>query len=278
MAGMSDKDIRVGAFTVHRSKESLGKGSFGAVFKGTYVKKNSPVAVKQIKYLTEESLGKTFMMDMAKKEIKSLMTLNGHPNIVEYYDHWDDGSSFWLIMEYCQLGDLEHYILNHKKNPDLHTKIQLMLQCARGIAFMHSFEPPFVHRDVKLKNFLVTRNSLGEDVVKVTDFGVAKFLEESIGQTSVGEGIMKTLAGTPPFMAPEFWETDKEIAYTSSIDIFSLGLVFQALLLYPKSLTKDNGILPIVGRSQIIHVIFTIFSPNLFLYLTNTCEEISSHP
>ena len=238
-------DFPMAPFIVHLSKP-LGKGTFGSVFLATHHKRKTKAALKKIQYAEANEANNTFIMKMAEKEIQNMMCCDGHPNIVRYFQHFDDGTSFWLAMEYCELGDLDHYLLNHNTNPDLQTKINLMLQCTRGIAFMHTFSPPFVHRDIKLKNYLVTHED-GKDVVKVTDFGVAKLILDSpLGKTAAAaSNFMQTFAGTPSFMAPEFFDSEKTLQYGAYVDIFSLGLVLQTLLNFSE---ENKSTLPQIGK------------------------------
>ena len=211
----------------------LGAGTFGKVYLGKARDTGQEVAIKRIQYRMEMGATNAYMVKMAQTEIRSAMSLNGHPNVVEFLDYFDDGISFWLTMEYCPLGDLDRYLHDKCRDFDLNRKMDIMLQCVKGIAFMHSFEPPMVHRDIKPKNFLVS--GVGEITVKATDFGVAKLLEKTSqdGNTCYGGSLyMNTFVGSPAFMAPEMFEMDKELHYSSAVDIFSLGLLLQVLLMF----------------------------------------------
>ncbi len=116
---------------------------------------------------------------------------------------------------------LENIIQNSKKN-----RIELMVQISRGLNFLH--ESKIAHRDIKPENILLEPLAEGRPIiVKLTDFGLAKFHDPE-DPTST----MHTKLGTENYMAPEFWikTPDGERRYTKSVDIFALGLTFQAIL------------------------------------------------
>ena len=100
-----------------------------------------------------------------------------------------------------------------------------------------------VHRDVKPGNFLVAMDEDGRVLAKITDFGLSK-LHASHSKS----GIMSSNVGTLAFKAPEFWMQDKDgfIKYNSSIDIFALGLTFQAIV----QGLKDSKLIPIADDKQ----------------------------
>ena len=72
-------------------------------------------------------------------------------------------------------------------------------------------------------------------MIKLTDFGLAK----DIDMTTTSQ--LKSIAGTPAFMAPEIYEKKP---YTDAVDVFTLGLVFLGLLLHEK---EDTYVVPSTG-------------------------------
>ena len=81
-----------------------------------------------------------------------------------------------------------------------------------------------MHRDSKLGNYLVTKID-DQFVVKLTDFGLSKLLEDQVGN----ENIMKTRVGTRYYRAPELLSGAE---YSDAVDIFSLGLVIMVVFKY----------------------------------------------
>lgn len=83
-----------------------------------------------------------------------------------------------------------------------------MLQIAEGIQHLHSIN--IIHRDLKPENILLVK-----DRVKITDFGMAKIIENDM--------TLKTQAGTPLYLAPEILNG---AGYTEKVDVWSLGIIF----------------------------------------------------
>ena len=144
--------------------------------------------------------------------------------------------TFWILMEFCSLGDLSEYLENNKAI-DLMSKIKIKHQSASAVAFMHRQNPPIIHRDLKLQNILMTSQG-GEDIFKLTDFGLSKVFRDkhtpSFSTLFRGNAqAMTTICGSDYFMAPElFTKQDGQLQYDSSIDVFALGLVHMVVLDY----------------------------------------------
>jgi len=94
---------------------------------------------------------------------------------------------------------------------------------AKGMIFMHSLKPPFMHRDLKSLNVLIQNKVKGpedEILCKIADFGLTRQIEESSNYTSA-------LAGTFHWMAPEVLENNK---YSTAADVYSFGIVVWEIL------------------------------------------------
>ncbi|KAM8831686.1 serine/threonine-protein kinase pdik1l-B isoform 2-T2 [Spinachia spinachia] len=125
--------------------------------------------------------------------------------------------ALWLVMEYCDGGDLNHYLLS--RPPDGERCRSVVRQLCSGVAFLHGLG--ITHRDLKPDNVLVCVTQRGP-VVKVADFGLSKMSEGRVH----GEHFSST-CGSDFFMAPEVWGG---LAYTAQADIFSLGVMCWAVL------------------------------------------------
>ena len=142
--------IKLGQYAVNLH-DILGRGGFGIVYSGTDEKAGKKVAVKKIKIVKDED------GYMAMQEIKHFDRLPAHPNLIRLLDFHYKDRAFWMVMDFCDAGDLDVYVCEN--NPDLGEKLSLMFQCACAIAHMHSASPPVVHRDVKPANVLLFRES-----------------------------------------------------------------------------------------------------------------------
>ncbi|ELT92882.1 hypothetical protein CAPTEDRAFT_54918, partial [Capitella teleta] len=196
---------------------SLGRGAFGEVFRGYKLQRKYRVAAKQVKLPDKSSQGKQMILD----EIQSLRMLSGHENIITLYECFFDDVSTWLVMDFCDLGDMDSFFQTYK--PNLTTCMKLACMCACAVSYMHNQSEPIVHRDIKPANILLKSNRHGEVIVKMTDFGLAKIIEH----TTLSTQYMQTFCGTMAFMAPEIILQQK---YTRSVDVFSLGLVYLSML------------------------------------------------
>ena len=124
-------------------------------------------------------------------------------------------------MDLCQLDDLNKYcklkVVTHKQ------KIQIMTQIMKGVKYLHDND--IIHRDIKPGNILVASDNPMS--LQITDFDVSKFLEDN-SETSA----MTSNVGTIAFKAPEFYQRQPggKLHYLRSVDVFSCGLTFLALL------------------------------------------------
>src|SRR5262249_17746634 len=133
-----------------------------------------------------------------------------HPNIVQVFETGEHGGRPWLALEYVNGGTLAGR-LNGTPLPPLPAA---RLAAAPGRAVQYAHEKGVVHRDLKPANILL----LADLVPKITDFGLAKRLDEA-GDTRTG-----AVLGTPSYMAPEQAEGKvKEVGPLS--DVYALGAI-----------------------------------------------------
>lgn len=139
----------------------------------------------------------------------------------------------WFVMEFCEGGDLNQFILSRK--PDPQTNNSFMLQLTSAVAFLH--ENNIVHRDLKPDNILISEK-WGAPVLKVADFGLSKVCaglgnnvqgkdgEHKNKTVNINKFWLSSACGSDFFMAPEVWEGH----YTAKADIFALGIIIWAML------------------------------------------------
>ncbi|KAK7907346.1 hypothetical protein WMY93_015958 [Mugilogobius chulae] len=129
--------------------------------------------------------------------------------------------ALWLVMEFCDGGDLNQFLLSTP--PDEESNHSVVLQLSSAIAFLHRLG--ITHRDLKPANVLVCVTAKGP-VVKVADFGLSKMAEGSLTGDLCRQHFSST-CGSDFYMAPEVWGGQ---SYTAQADIFSLGVMFWAVL------------------------------------------------
>ncbi|KAG7509491.1 serine serine/threonine-protein kinase pdik1l-B-like [Solea senegalensis] len=129
--------------------------------------------------------------------------------------------ALWLVMEYCDGGDLNQYLLS--RPPDEQRNHSVVLQLSSAVSFLHSLG--ITHRDLKPDNVLVCDTAKGP-IVKVADFGLSKMSEGLVDGDLTRQHFSST-CGSDFYMAPEVWGG---LTYTAQADIFSLGVMFWAVL------------------------------------------------
>lgn len=204
----------------YNPKELIGHGAFAVVFRGRHKKKpNFPVAIKSI---TKKSLAKS--QNLLGKEIKILKELTElhHENVVALLDCKESQHNVYLVMEYCNGGDLADY-LTVKGTLSEETIRCFLIQLAGAMKAL--FAKGIVHRDLKPQNILLSHNcgknlpSPENITLKIADFGFARFLQDG--------NMAATLCGSPMYMAPE---VIMSLQYDAKADLWSLGtIVFQCL-------------------------------------------------
>ena len=170
---------------------------------------------------------------IALKKIKNFQHITPHKHIVKMLDYHFYQNSFWIVMEYCDRGDLDKYM--HKYRPDADAQRKIMHQCASAVFHLHSLDTPMIHRDIKPSNILFKREG-ASDVLKLTDFGISKVME--------GQQVSRTCAGTELFMPPEMI---LEKGYNQTVDTYALGLVYLAMITFNPN---HGAMFPLSGKHR----------------------------
>uniref|UniRef100_A0A8C1MX26 non-specific serine/threonine protein kinase n=1 Tax=Cyprinus carpio TaxID=7962 RepID=A0A8C1MX26_CYPCA len=196
----------VGKFEFSR-KDLIGHGAFAVVFKGRHREKHDwEVAVKCI---NKKNLAKS--QTLLGKEIKILKELK-HENIVALHDFQETASSVYLVMEYCNGGDLADYL--HSKGTLSEDTIRVFLQQIAG-AMRVLQAKGIIHRDLKPQNILLSlpagrKSHSNNTCIKIADFGFARYLQNNM--------MAATLCGSPMYMASSpqdlrlFYEKNKTLS------------------------------------------------------------------
>ncbi|KAK5929793.1 hypothetical protein CgunFtcFv8_010997 [Champsocephalus gunnari] len=206
----------VGDFEYSR-KDLVGHGAFAVVFKGRHRKKTDwEVAIKSI---NKKNLSKSQIL--LGKEIKILKELQ-HENIVALYDVQETPNAVFLVMEYCNGGDLADY-LQAKGTLREDTLRVFLQQIAAAMRILSS--KGIIHRDLKPQNILLSyagrkRSNVSGIRIKIADFGFARYLQNNM--------MAATLCGSPMYMAPEVIMSQN---YDAKADLWSIGtVIYQCLV------------------------------------------------
>ncbi|KAL3536607.1 hypothetical protein ACH5RR_005068 [Cinchona calisaya] len=203
-----------------RFREILGKGAMKTVYRAFDEVAGMEVAWNQVKlnqvFRSPQELQRLY------SEVHLLQNLDHH-SIMRFHSYWVDvhRRTFNFITELFTSGTLREY--RHKyKRVNIRAIKNWGHQILQGLAYLHSHDPPVIHRDLKCDNIFVNGH-LGQ--VKIGDLGLAAILGGSHHAHSV--------IGTPEFMAPELYEEE----YDELVDIYSFGMCMLEMLTseYPYS-------------------------------------------
>ncbi|XP_071558427.1 serine/threonine-protein kinase unc-51 isoform X2 [Temnothorax nylanderi] len=173
----------------YNPKDLIGTGAFAVVFRGRH---------------------------------RKALTKLHHENVVALYDCKESNHNVFLVMEYCNGGDLGDY-LNAKGTLSEDTIRLFLKQLVRAMKVLHA--KGIVHRDLKPQNILLNHNcgktcpQPHEITLKIADFGFARFLQEGV--------MAATLCGSPMYMAPE---VIMSLQYDAKADLWSVGTILYQCL------------------------------------------------
>ncbi|MDK2793854.1 MAG: eukaryotic-like serine/threonine-protein kinase [Caldanaerobacter sp.] len=203
--------------------EKIGEGGMAKVYKAKCHLLNRIVAIKILRpeFAADENFVKKF-----KRESQAAASLS-HPNIVGIYDVGQEGDIYYIVMEYVKGRTLKELIRENGGPLEVKRAVEIASQVCRALD--HAHKNKIIHRDIKPQNILVT----DEDVVKVTDFGIARAAN---GATITYTG---DVIGTAYYFSPE---QAKGSIVDERTDIYSLGIVLFEML---------TGKVPFEGDSPI---------------------------
>ncbi|HVU86176.1 MAG TPA: transporter substrate-binding protein [Pirellulales bacterium] len=197
----------------------LGRGGMGVVYKARQIKLNRPVAIKTI--ISGAHAGARERARFAA-EAESVARLQ-HPNIVQIYDVGEHDSAPYFSMEFVDGPSLHRRL---QGQPVDETTAATVLETI-ALAIQYAHERGIVHRDLKPANILMAGPEdapLRDCIPKLTDFGLARQLEEDVRLTQTG-----VVLGTPCYMAPEQVE-NPTADIKPAVDIYGLGALLYEML------------------------------------------------
>uniref|UniRef100_A0A4W3JLY3 non-specific serine/threonine protein kinase n=1 Tax=Callorhinchus milii TaxID=7868 RepID=A0A4W3JLY3_CALMI len=186
----------------------IGEGSFGRALLVQPHNDSQQCVMKEI-HLSKDPRG----IQKSRQEAILLAKMK-HPNIVAFKEAFEADSHLYIVMEYCDGGDLMQNLLRQKKKlfPE-EMVLNLFIQICLGMKHIH--DRRVLHRDIKSKNIFFTKTG----VVKLGDFGSACLLNDPMAFAC-------TYVGTPYYVSPEIWESKP---YNNKSDVWALGCVLYEL-------------------------------------------------
>lgn len=190
----------------HVSEKIIGKGAFAKVYMGqSTANPQLKVAVKTINklYLGQDDL------KAIGDEVEVLQALD-HPNIVKYFETYEDPKFMFIVTELCKGNTLGHQLKKNKRFSESDTAY-ILQQLVSAIHHWHANKVS--HRDIKPDNIMVDFDLN----VTLIDFGLSKLTTKNR---------LKSVIGSPLYMAPEIFDAN----YTKKCDIWSLGVLIYHMI------------------------------------------------
>ncbi|KAL6888505.1 hypothetical protein ACP4OV_009531 [Aristida adscensionis] len=212
--------------------QEIGRGGFGTVFLG-YLENGNRVAVK-VRSESSSQGGKEFLAEVQGYQFEEVMAIPfiwlptksqhltriHHKNLVSLIGYCKDKNHLALVYEYMPEGNLQDHLrdISTIKPLTWEQRLQIALDAAQGLEYLHiSCKPALIHRDVKSRNILLTRN-LG---AKIADFGLTKAFSDSRTH------ITTEPAGTLGYLDPEYY---RSYHISEKSDVYSFGVVLLELI------------------------------------------------
>lgn len=195
----------------YRVEKLIANGGMSRTYLSTDIDTGKQYLLKLIN-IRNESLN---YINLIKKEAKLLQDIN-HNNAPHIVDSFAESNEYVLVSEYIDGETLETILTKSNGKLNTTTAIQIILQVADVVSYMHSLNPPIIHRDIKPLNVIITNDGR----VKLVDFGIARrlVLEERYPDYHI------TLSRG--YAAPEQYVGQED----QRSDIFSLGMMLHRLV------------------------------------------------
>jgi hypothetical protein len=201
--------------------EEIGRGGMGVVYRARDTLLDRVVALKLIR---SGVLAESDEIDRFQREARAAAHIQ-HPHIVAVHELGSHAGQHYLSMTLAPGGSLDRHRARFQPPREAAALVE---KVARAVGAAH--ERGIVHRDLKPSNVLLD----ARDEPLVGDFGLAKFLQDKVELTQMGQRV-----GTPAYMAPE-QAADEPGPVTPGTDVWALGVILYELL---------TGVRPFVGTS-----------------------------
>ena len=223
--------------------EEVGRGGMAVVYLAKCLVLNRYVAIK---VLRPEFRNDAEFIKRFKIEAQSAGNLS-HPNIVSIYDVGNEGDTEYIVMEYVEGITLKQYLSAKATLPEKEA-IDFASQICAGLE--HAHKKGIVHKDVKPENILITK----EGILKITDFGIAKALNQ--GTITTGGMAM----GSVHYFSPEQARGSFVDAKT---DIYSLGVILYEMVTGKRPFDGESAISVAMQHIESEPVRPAIINPNI---------------
>jgi serine/threonine protein kinase len=200
----------------------IGEGAFAKVYLGTD-KYGCKCAIKKINInkLQQDRIEKFLL------ELKISKKLD-HPNIVKCFKTLQTKRNWYVITEYCDSGTLKEFILNMSGlTPEKREEMshEVLIQLKDALKYLK--QNNLIHRDLKPVNILFSKDINEKFVLKLADFGFAKYFNEEHLTKDGYDTMTATFCGSPMYMAPELLLNSM---YNIKADLWSFGVIMYEMI------------------------------------------------
>jgi len=239
----------------------LGRGACGEVRLGFRIPDLKRVAIKIINKRTCSTISSmSNSNEEVMNEVRILQSVS-HPNIINLEDVIDTKDFLFIILELAEGGELFDKIIDKSRLNETEAKLYFY-QMASAISYLHSKN--ICHRDLKPENILLCSQDDQNPVIKITDMGLSKLVD--LGS------ILKTMCGTPQYIAPEIIKGQEKEAYSLKVDCWSLGVILYIIVSGTPPFTEDRKC-GMNLRDQILKGNYHYY-PSLFDRLSKECKSL----
>ena len=191
----------------------LARGGMGAVWVARHLQLGMLIAVK---FIDAAAAAAPEARSRFEREAQAAVRIQS-PHVVGILDHGVDGETPYIAMDLLEGEDLGRRLKRLGRLPPV-VAAGLLDQIAMGLQRAH--EAGIVHRDLKPANIFLAVDD-GEDLVKILDFGIAKWFRDGEGASVTRTG---ELVGSPDYMSPEQVRGSRDVG--PQADLWSLGVIF----------------------------------------------------
>ena len=210
----------------------IGKGGMGEVYLAVDQRLGSAIALKRTSFADDANLAAAF-----EREAKILARLR-HPVLPKVSDHFTDNGDQFLVMEHISGDDLSSRLESGDKAFPLSWVMFWADQLLDALSYLHSHEPPIIHRDIKPQNLKLT----DDNHIVLLDFGLSK---DTSNQSIVSQsGTSGSVVGYTPHFAP--MEQIRGTGTNARSDIYALSATLYQLmtnLVPPDALSRADRML-----------------------------------
>ena len=250
----------------------ISEGEHGLMLKVRHKVSNVIYALKAI----QKNQNIEDQEEKVKREISIMKNMSNisHPNIMKFYDDFEDGFFFYLVLEFIEGETLDEKLKKHK-DMGQYLKQNLIIIILKGIinGLKYLHERKVMHRDISPDNIMIDNNNN----IKIIDFGLSRSynISQNINNNSINSSNL-TVLGKNIYASPEINQAEinnqEKTKYDFKTDVFSLGVTMFYLMTYEfpyiyndndkKRIKADTFINPNKYNQQLINIVMSMLEEN----------------